>query len=164
MILHVAAALGGCVETCVAVGHAPDEYDDLGLRTIPDLVAGRGPLSGLHAAICDADGESGLLLVGCDMAGLRPQWVGTLMEAFRPGMTAAAFRHDFWEPMPAIYSTSIRDVVEANLAARRYSLQDLLDGIGGAQVRLPPDWRTSPSINTPEELSRYISGPSAGGA
>lgn len=164
MISRVAAAMLTCVDECIAIGHSPGEYDNLGLRTISDLMAGHGPLSGLHAAICDAPQESAFVLVGCDMVGVRTDWVRTLMEAAVPGQTAVAFRHDFWEPMPAIYSTSIRSIVEAHLVSRELSLQRLLDAINATAMTLPADWGTAPSINTPDELSRYIADSNSKGA
>jgi molybdopterin-guanine dinucleotide biosynthesis protein A len=156
MIRHVANFMLGCVQECIAVGHSPGEYEDLGLRTIVDLVPGNGPLSGLHAAICDAPPESSFLLVACDMVALRSEWITTLLERAAPGLSAVAFRDEFWEPMPAIYSASLRDTVEAHLASNTLSLQRLLSAVGATSLTRPADWRSSPSINTPDELSRFV--------
>ena len=145
----------GFCGNCTVVASTGGRYADLGLMTIPDRVAGRGPMSGLHTALHHAHADF-VLLVSCDLVGLRAEWLITLRDAIRTGDRAVAFRHEYWEPMPAVYHASIRDEVDRRLVAGPLSMQRLLDDLSARAVSRPSDWHDAVQVNTPDDLRRYL--------
>jgi len=65
LVERVATALRPCVEEILLVTNRPDLYEFLGLPVVEDVVAGRGPLGGLHAAHRKL-GETRAFVVACD--------------------------------------------------------------------------------------------------
>jgi molybdenum cofactor guanylyltransferase len=53
------------LDEVVIVANAPDRFTGLGVPIVPDILPGRGPLSGIHAALSHAAGDA-VLLSPCD--------------------------------------------------------------------------------------------------
>jgi len=123
LLERVAETLRPVVDTLCVVADVAGKYEDLGLRTIADRVPGRGPLSGLHAALCDledraahaTDAQPWLLLISCDFVVLRLSWIERLVEARRSDFHAVAFSGEHWEPFPGLYHRELRTDVERRL-------------------------------------------------
>ena len=58
--------LAGLFDDLLMVTNSPDLYADLGIRMVPDLVAGKGALGGIHSAVHHAAAPH-CLVVACDM-------------------------------------------------------------------------------------------------
>lgn len=162
MILHVAACLPPFARPVTAIAANADAFADLGLRTISDRIPGKGPLSGLHAALLDAPGEW-VLLVSCDLVGLRPAWIEQIAAAVDPQADAAAFRDEFWHPMPGLYRKTLLSDVERRLGRDELAMQSLLNAARTRLVPRPPDWGDLVQANTPQDLNEYLArDPSSG--
>lgn len=155
LVRRLADLVGRFCGGCTVVAPSEGKYADLTLPTIADRVAGRGPMSGLHAALHHSRADF-VLLVSCDLVGLRAAWLVTLRDAIRAGDRAVAFRHDYWEPMPAMYHASIRDEVDRRLVAGPLSMQRLLDDLPARAVSRPSDWHDAVQVNTPDDLRRFF--------
>lgn len=153
MIVGVAEELGKLGAPVTVVAAAAGQYADLGLHTIADRVAGIGPIGGIHSALCDAPG-AWVAVVSCDCVGLRAAWVETLLAARRDDVDAVAFRHETWEPLLAVYRTSLRDRVETDIAGGRISPRRMLDEVRTRALPLPVDWRGVVQVNSPAELEQ----------
>jgi molybdopterin-guanine dinucleotide biosynthesis protein A len=160
LILRIVEQLGASIlsrSPIVAVAARAGTYEDLGVRTIPDLRPGLGPLGGLHATLYDAQTDW-VLLVSCDLVILKPQWIACLVSADRHDGShrAIAFRHRMWEPMPALYAKSVLPLVESHLDTGKFAMQQLLDAAPALALPLPLDWPATAHVNTVEELERAI--------
>ena len=51
LVDRVLGVLSGILDDLLMVTNSPDLYADLGVRMVPDLVAGKGALGGIHSAI-----------------------------------------------------------------------------------------------------------------
>lgn len=159
LIVHAVRELSACTPSCTVVADRSDRYADLGLRTITDRVANRGPLGGLHSALHDlsqGDGEW-LVLTSCDRIGLRCEWIETLHAAATrtPGTLAATF-HDgqLWEPLPSVFHRDLLPQVEQRLTSPHRALHTLLDDCDARAVPVPQAWSASVDINQPADLER----------
>jgi molybdenum cofactor guanylyltransferase len=155
MILHVAEQVRPLDLPMTAIAARADEYADLGLRTIADRLAGKGPLSGLHAALFDSPCEW-VLLLSCDLVGLKTEWVQTLVENIGHNVDAIAFAAQRWEPMPALYRRSLIGEVERRLADDELAMHRLLDAIAARRLPRPGDWTGIVQVNTEEDLADYV--------
>lgn len=156
LILHateVVAAFCGDVTVVAAPGRS---FDDLGLRTIFDEVADRGPLGGLQAALADAE-HGHAAVTACDFVGADPAWFELLAQKLTGHAEhgAVAFRDEQrWHPLFAIYSTQLLGEVRRRLDADLLSMQGLLDEVALA-VEVPADFHRARSIDTPGALLDY---------
>lgn len=148
LILRVAAALEPQPVTVIA--GEQDKYLDLGLKTIADLNPGLGPMAGLQTALHDAHarGCDRAILVSCDLVGIQRQWVDSLLSV-QPPADVVAFRSEFWEPMCAIYRTTLISDVDQRVELRELTMQKLLDSVSAASLPRPADWTQA---NCPADL------------
>jgi molybdopterin-guanine dinucleotide biosynthesis protein A len=151
MILQVIAAVQAVVGDVTVVVDRLGRVADLGLREVADGGAHLGPLSGLQAALEDAP-PGWIVLMPCDVMGLRVEWLRLLFEARQPGDLAVAFRDTRWQPLPALYHTDVLPEVRA-LADR--ALWRLLERVHARAVPVPPEWETLARIDTPADLARW---------
>lgn len=160
LIVHVAEKLRPCVDEVLAIADVAGKYDDLGITTVADLQPGSGPIAGVETALADQLARRGpgwVILVSCDFAGLRSEWIETISRHLTKDARAVAFREDFWQPFPAAYHTDLLPIVSHLLREDRASFQQLLSDDKTASVALPipADWPELPQINTPEEMTRF---------
>ena len=78
LVDYIARQVRGAAGSVTLVG-AAERYGALGYRVIPDKIAGRGPLGGVHAALSDTSAEWNLL-VACDMPRLEQALLEDLLE------------------------------------------------------------------------------------
>jgi molybdopterin-guanine dinucleotide biosynthesis protein A len=149
LVVGVARALEPVAGRVTVVAAADGAYDDLGLRTIGDVVPDKGPIGGLLTAIDDC-GEGGwLLIAACDWVGLNPDWVRVLLANVREGAQAVVFRSEKYQGTLALYHASIRDVVASQLEDGQLSLYDVFDKIETVSLPVPPDWDQAVNLNRP---------------
>jgi molybdopterin-guanine dinucleotide biosynthesis protein A len=155
LIMHIVAQLAPIASSITAVADVADKFSDLGVTTIPDRTPGQGPLAALQAAIQHAhEADAWICLTSCDLPRVRANWIGSLLEARQPADQAVAFRGDFWEPMPAIYRTTLLPQIDARIRTGELSLFRVLEECGARALPLPCDWNTAGHVNTTADLMR----------
>lgn len=151
----VAAALAPVTKGVTVIADQPDKYADLGFRTLVDERFGLGPLAGIERALKDA-GEAWILVATCDVLGLKAEWVELLMDHRRAGAGAVAFHGERWEPLFALYHTSMLPVVTVALDAGELAVWRVLEEGPRVAVGVPEGWGEVGIINTPEALREYL--------
>lgn len=156
----------------LVVANDPAPWEPLGVRVVPDAIAGKGAPGGLHAALVAARTEW-VFAAGCDMPFLRAEaiaWLG----ARREGAPAVIPR---WqgrlEPLHAFWSRACLAPVERLLREGDPSFRELAAAVGARIVEeaewrsIDPEGRAFENVNTPEEAARLglaaPEPPSAGG-
>jgi molybdopterin-guanine dinucleotide biosynthesis protein A len=149
LLVHVAETLRPVASAVTVVAAAGGAYDDLGLRTIGDTVEGKGPLGGLLAALDDC-GEGWLFLSACDWVGVRAEWARDLI---RLGATtpreAVLFRTHRWEPLFALYRSTIRTRAARVVRGDDVSMRALLELVDVLAVEAPAGWADVVNLNRP---------------
>lgn len=161
LIRHVMDALSQVASGVTVVAQEQDAYADLGLDTIPDSAADRGPVQGLLAALAhcaETRGEGWLLLTACDMLPDGPNSFDALFDTLGrvpADRNAIACRTDRWHPMPGLYHTRLLPAVAGYLADGGRAFQGLFDrpntlatAIVGRDEPLPMRFHA----NTPDAL------------
>ena len=152
LIQRIAEIVRPHVARIVVVADRTDRYAHLGLHTIPDLEAGLGPLGGLLAALSNCQDDGWLFLLSCDLLTVNPAWLDILLEHRTSTSRAVAFRTDRWQPLLALYKTSIRNTVMDRLRSSDRSMQALLIEVGAIEAPLPSDWPKMLQANHPQDL------------
>jgi molybdopterin-guanine dinucleotide biosynthesis protein A len=151
LVVGVARTLEPIADGTTVVAAQPGAYDDLGLRTIGDVVPDMGPMGGLLTAIDDCRGGSDgwLFLAACDWVGAKPEWARRLLSEVRDGAQAVVFRSGKYQTMFALYHASIRGVVARHVEEGQLSLHRVFDDIETVSLPLPEDWNDAVNLNWP---------------
>lgn len=137
----------------------PGPYAAFGVRTAPDLLAGRGAPGGLHAALAAAR-TPWVFTAACDMPFLEAGRIAWL-AARREGAPAVAV---VWrgrlQPLHAFWSAACLPVVDRLLRAGEPSMWQLATAVGARFVpeeewrAIDPEGRAFENVNTAEDAAR----------
>jgi molybdopterin-guanine dinucleotide biosynthesis protein A len=152
LIVSVARALEPVARTITVVAGRAGAYDDLGLRTVGDVIPARGPLGGLLTALEDAGDDGWLLLSSCDWMGLRREWLVRLLEARRDGMQVVAYRGSRYQPLLALYHHSLLAEARRAVQGNDRSLQTFIENANTVGLALPREWSTARNVNRPGDI------------
>jgi molybdopterin-guanine dinucleotide biosynthesis protein A len=155
ILLHIARSFEPFAKNITIVADRIGKYDDLGFRTIIDKTKGLGPIGGLQAAVSDLNDDRWLFLSSCDLLGIKPKWLQILLSGRTGRAQAVAFKGKLWEPMPALYHTSAREVVDRVIIKPQNALWQLFEEIETVSMDYPDDWEKSININTKSDLECF---------
>jgi len=113
----------------------PDEekYAGLDCRFICDIFPGRGPLSGLHAALTGCPGD-GVFLVAADMPFSEPKAAREMIR-LGDGHDACAIKTDSGaEPLFTYYAKSCLNACERAIASGDNKMENLLNTVSARYV------------------------------
>lgn len=147
-------------EEVLLVTPEPAPYAAFGLRTVADVIPGKGAPGGVHAALCAAR-AGWVVAVACDMPFVTRAVVGALLDAREEEADAVCFRvHGRLEPLLAAYRTRLAEPWGRALE-RDPSFRELLGQFRTrvlpeeALARVDPDLRAVESLNSPDDLARH---------
>ena len=132
---------------------AEERYGNLGFPVISDILEGRGPLGGLHAALSATTADWNVL-VACDMPGVTHQLLEELLTAAEDAGSDALVPQTpgGLEPLCAVYHARLLPAVESAIQSSLLKMHDFVSII---QARLWPVSQAGffRNLNTPEELT-----------
>ena len=141
----------------VIVANETAAYDGLGVPVVPDRIPDKGPLGGIHAALC-ASRFPHTFCIACDMPLVNPAVVAHLC-ALAPGYDAVVPEWDAGcEPLHAVYGQSCLPHVERMVRENRLRVDALFSAVRVRRVAsdelrpLDPLLRSFMNVNTPDEL------------
>ena len=147
---HVAKSVQTVCGNVTLVG-APDRYQSLPYKVIPDLVNGKGPLGGIVTAMKSVDADWYLILA-CDLPGIKPAFLNQLLEEAKItiGECVIPLTDAGLEPLCALYHRRCLEKAEAALNSNQLKLQDFVSTLALEVVPV-----SEPSllrnVNTPED-------------
>lgn len=157
MIRRVAGVLKEVFAEVIISGGVEENGLRLGLRVVPDLIAGGGPLSGIHAALCGA-AFAKCLVVACDMPFICPELARYMMEQSE-GYDVAVPRHgQHLQPLFAVYSKGCIRAIEESLRAHKCKVIDFyplvrVNYVSEENLRALADIEVAFfNVNTPSDL------------
>ena len=168
------AALATVTEDVRIVSNDPARYATLGVRVIPDRIAGAGPLSGVHAALVDAahhcltggpagdHARAGVIVLACDLPFVTAALLEALAIAFGTGdeIDAVVPRSARGlEPMCALYATRCAETIRRRIEAGNLELRGLLTEVRVKELRTEgeasfDDESVFLNVNTPHDYER----------
>jgi molybdenum cofactor guanylyltransferase len=143
------------------VANEPGPYARFGVRTVGDVVRGRGAPGGVHAALVEAR-TPWVLAVACDMPFVEEGVVRALLGARGPEVDVVCFTvGGRVEPLLAVYRRELAHAWGPRLREEEPSLRDLMalcrtNPLPEEALRaVDPQARSVLSVNTPEDLARH---------
>lgn len=139
-----------------------ETYRDFGHPVLTDAQAGyaagtAGPLAGILAALQQVT-QGGLLVVPCDVPGLKPQHLAALRTALSDSDAQCAVADDGKRLQPlvlALRAAAVRENLAAYLAAGQRKVEHWWRGLRWVKVDLPDAAPAFINLNTPEDLAAY---------
>ncbi|WP_062268507.1 molybdenum cofactor guanylyltransferase [Endozoicomonas arenosclerae] len=131
-----------------------------GRLALPDIIPGKGPLSGIHGAIAGLPDGVCLLVVPVDMPLLPAAACKKLVSSLaipenRARQVGAVMFEAFTLPLVLTVNSDLRTAVESALSSQNhkdYSLRRLFDRLQGVTIPLPDEMEERfQNTNTPEE-------------
>ena len=155
------AALAAVADDIRIVCNDPARYAGLGVRVIPDAIAGAGPLGGIYSALLDARHER-VLVVACDLPFVTAALLERLVEESRAAGDADAVvprSGRGLEPLCAIYTTRCARAVRDRIDQGRLQVAGLLDAVRTRTIEpdaLAPydQGALFENVNTPHDYER----------
>ena len=155
---ELAAVRMSGIEDLRIVAQDADAYARCGVRVIPDLRPGMGPLGGIEAALADAaDGLRAVLFLPCDLPGITAKEVNAMVRGFRAGgssVAVAVTSDSLWQPLCSVVHNAARPAVAHALDAGRLKVRDVWESLGAVLVRFE-DPAPFLNVNTPADLGRW---------
>ena len=158
LFAHIVPTLTQRFEDVMVVTGRPEIYRGMGVRTVRDIIPGLGPLSGIHAAVCEAGSEY-VYVIACDMPVIDLHYIDYMAQKLAVSRPDACVtrKGDWIEPFHAFYGKRSLPVMESDLRAGKSSVYYLLRKINTLYIpesearRFSPDWSLFCNLNTPEE-------------
>ena len=137
------------IEDILIAGHSDPGP---GTRPVRDVFPGKGPLSGIHAALQQAENER-ILVLAVDMPLLPAEHLLSLLE--EENADAVLWSSDGrTQPLPGVYSKKLLPLCEEILQGNRTSVRMLLDRCSVCAIEYTKDPEYLSNCNTPEEYRR----------
>ena len=161
LIQRVIERLAPIADEILVTTNHPDDYAFLGLRLVPDLVAGRGALGGLYTALASAASPI-VAVAACDM----PFASASLLEAATRLMVqeeadvVIARTNEGYEPFHAVYRrAACVPAIQSAIQADQWKVIAWFPQVKvreltmGEVTRLDPSGLAFWNVNTPEEFA-----------
>ena len=154
LVAQVALQVREAAGTVALLGD-PAKYGHLGFPVVADVIAGRGPMSGLHAALLATESTDAerILIVACDLPNVKSQFLKRLLD-HRQARCVAAQSDRGLEPLCAVYHRNTLAEVDAALRDGRLRMRDLVAQLGGIGVEAEP--RLVRNVNTEEDWRLHL--------
>lgn len=163
LVAHVHETLQALFDEVFLVAGDPAAFSFLPCPTIPDRVPGRGPISGVDAALRHSRNPY-VLVVGCDAPLLSPR----LLERIAAGAAGSDLTIPCGpngpEPLCAVYGKGCLPRIEEALREGDHRLAALIGRVHTREIpreevaSLDPGFRSFRNINTPEDYRRLSEG------
>jgi molybdopterin-guanine dinucleotide biosynthesis protein A len=130
-----------------------------GVKVVPDLFPGKGPLVGIYTALENSPAPY-VFVMACDMP-YPDQGLVRCLISKAPGREAVVPRRgNYIEPLFAVYSRDIRERMRARLDEGRLKIHELIKELNVRYLEedevaaCDPDFRSFFNINTPQDLRK----------
>ncbi len=122
LVERAADALSAVYQKMLLVTNSPEEFSFLGIPMISDLIPGKGPLSGLHAALSRSETPR-IFLAACDMPVLDRRLIEAMALMDAPEPVIVPRFSGRLQPLHAIYSRSLLPLAERLLKGEGQQLK-----------------------------------------
>ena len=158
LVDRVLAVLGGVVDDLLMVTNSPELYADLGLRMVPDVVAGKGALGGIHSAIHHAAAPH-CLVVACDMPFLNAGVLRYLVDQRADYDVVVPNAEGRPQPLHAVYGKACLQPIARRLETDRLHVVGFFPDVRVREVSAQelavfgPEGLSFRNLNTPAEFA-----------
>ncbi len=161
LVSHVHDAVRSIFGNVFLVTNEPGRFGFLPCAHVPDRVPGKGPISGVDAALRNSRFPH-VLVVGCDAPFLSPALLDLLAGRAAGADLVIPSGPRGPEPLCAVYGKEMLSLIEESLSRGDRSLIALVGRLRTREISpeevaaVDPGYRSFRNINTPEEYRQLI--------
>lgn len=123
MLEIVAARLKSVLSEVIICGGNEDNGIQHGLKVVPDIIKGSGPLSGIHAGLSAAKYQKSLV-AACDMPFVSAGLAEFMIEQAQGYDVAVPCHDNYLQPLFAVYDKNCLSVISEAIASSRNKVVD----------------------------------------
>jgi len=156
LISHIKNILSPIATSIKAITDAEYKYDDLEIDSVVDIFPNMGPIGGIYTALMNMPADNWCLIVQCDIAGLKLEWIDMLHFKANEYYQAVVFKdRQYWQAIPGLYHTRAITEIKKQLDMKQLKLSRLIDSLKVQSVALPENWADSKDINSKQDLTTF---------
>lgn len=129
LIDRIIDVLSDVCSEIILVTNTPDQYKDLGIRTVVDIIPGKGPLSGMHGGlICSYTDLN--FITACDLPFINKDILHYLLD--QAGIyddAVVPIVEGYPEPLAAVYRKTCIKPIEDALINNQYKVKSIFSHI-----------------------------------
>lgn len=157
LIAHVFESLQPLFEEIFLVTNDPGPFGFLPCPKVPDRIPGKGPISGVDAALRHSRNRR-VLVVACDAPFLSPLLLELLAGRSEGADAVIPCGPDGPEPLCAVYGKGCLPVIEESIRKGEYRMTALAGRLRTMEISreeveaIDPGFRSFRNINTPQDF------------
>jgi molybdopterin-guanine dinucleotide biosynthesis protein A len=141
---------GICGEILISAND--DAYNSFGLKVVPDLMTGQGPMGGIYSCM-KAVKTKYVIVLSCDMPFVDKQIIDLLLTGKNHYQAVLPGHKGFMQPVCALYNSEILPIIEHHLFSGKLKLAGFIEMLNHKIVEISyEDEYKLLSINTKSEL------------
>ena len=158
LVDRVLAVLSSVLDDLLMVTNSPELYADLGVRMVPDVVAGKGALGGIHSALHHAAAPH-CLVVACDMPFLNADFLRYIVDQRTAYDVVVPIAGGRPQPLHAVYGKACLQPIARRLETDRLHVVGFFPDVRVREVTaqelaaFDPEGLSFRNLNTPEEFA-----------
>ncbi|MDD2671796.1 MAG: molybdenum cofactor guanylyltransferase [Syntrophales bacterium] len=143
----------------ILITNTPDEYFDRDVRTVTDVIPGKGPLGGIFTGLFYA-GTEHVFVSACDLPFLNPSFIRFMARREEDFDIVIPRTPTGIEPLHAIYSKRCRPEIERRLLRDECKVTGFFNKVRVLEIgedtvkSFDPGGTLFMNINTPEDLKK----------
>ena len=159
IINHLIRSLGGVFRQTLLVSNEPEDFEDLDIDVVKDILPHRGPMGGILSGLLVAHYDHSFV-IACDMPLVDKNLILNLARKRRENDVVIVSHDNGVEPLLGVYSKACVKPLEESLFSGTLSVKDLLGDLSCSMVRVKSsdngDLPAYFNVNTPKDYSRLI--------
>lgn len=147
----------------IIVTNKPEYYVDFPHKIVSDKIVGKGPLSGIHAGLSEANSKYSFV-IACDMPNINLEYLRYMKTCIEDSNYdgCITYSEDWIEPFNSFYSRGILSDLEETLKRgegmiypflKKHNIYYVDESIARGYT---PNWDIFINLNTQEELDNYL--------
>jgi molybdopterin-guanine dinucleotide biosynthesis protein A len=146
------------ISDTVIVANDSEPYRNCGVKVIPDIRAGIGPMGGIEAGLAHFAGKSdAVMFVPCDMPNITAKEMSALKEEFVETESPVVFAETagfFWHPLCAIVHNDLKENISSAIDQGQRKIRNVWQQVKAITVRFP-DETAFFNINNPADMNKW---------
>ena len=128
LVQHVYDAVSPVLDEIFIAANDPEKFDFLGLKVVPDIIPGLGPLGGIYTAL-ETYNIKRVFVLPCDMPFLSTELIRFMCSIDPDYDIIVPKLGDWYQPLHAIYSHRCGDAIRESINCGNYRMKGFYSGM-----------------------------------
>lgn len=147
----------------IIVSNKPEDYVGSKHKIVSDIIANKGPLSGLHVGLKNSSSDYAYF-IACDMPNINLEYIKYMKQRMRGSKALACVSRlgKYIEVFNGFYSKALYSYIEESLREDKRAVQNLLNSVETLYIeedqvkKYNIDFDMFVNLNTQDELAKFV--------